>query len=364
MNILVSLVSGQTIPNVQFIKSKNDEIDGYLFLTTQQMEKRGNRVWILDSLGILEEDIDPPLIVDEYSFKDIEEKLNDRVTDENHYIVNLTGGTKIMSLAVRDFFKDMDAEMYYLPGNRTEIKVHPGKNKTVKPLEIDLSLEEYLKAYGFNLDKKSSPCFDFETNSKILAYFLNGHDSDKDKEALEYLRKKRGKKIGDLSHKNSFEVKAFIERLGIKTTETNRLNEEEVKSLSGEWLEDYLFQYIINEFKVPEDVIGLGLVVVKNDVRNEFDVLLMKNDRLYLFECKTSIFINEETQKTFIGETIYKSDSLRNKFGLFTQTVIVTLSDLQGDSMKKHIDRANVSRVKLIDRNGFVEGLKEALIKI
>lgn len=66
MNILVSLVSGQTIPNVQFIKSRINEIEGYLFLSTNQMEKRGNRLWILNSLGIDEEDIAPPLIVEEY----------------------------------------------------------------------------------------------------------------------------------------------------------------------------------------------------------------------------------------------------------------------------------------------------------
>ena len=43
--ILVSLISDQTIPNVQFIKEKI--VDEYLFISSEAMEKKGILNWIL-----------------------------------------------------------------------------------------------------------------------------------------------------------------------------------------------------------------------------------------------------------------------------------------------------------------------------
>ena len=365
MNILISLVSDQTIPNVQFIKSRMDSVDRLLFVSTEKMENSGKRDWILNTVGIEEETREKPIVVNEYSFKDIEEKLAERINDEDHYIVNLTGGTKIMSLAVRDFFKDMDAEMYYLPGNNTEIKVHPGKNKTSHKLTARLSLDEYLNAYGFTVNKRSKPCYDFQTNTRILNYFLWNINDETDYEPLEYLRENRGKKNLSLLDEETIELKAFIDRLGIETKSPGKLDKYEIKSLSGEWLEDYLFQFIVQEFEIPEDSVSLGLEVEKNKKSpNEIDVLLMKNEKLYLFECKTSVFTEKNSRKTLIPSTIYKSDSLRKNFGLFAQTVIVTLSDLSGEDMRKHRERAEVSSVKLVDKADFTQDLRKALINV
>ena len=41
--ILLSLVSDQTIPNIELIKEKQGEIEALLFITTAKMEKNGNR---------------------------------------------------------------------------------------------------------------------------------------------------------------------------------------------------------------------------------------------------------------------------------------------------------------------------------
>jgi hypothetical protein len=60
--------------------------------------------------------------VEPYSYDNIEAELSKVVNDEDHYIINLTGN-KIMSLAVNDFFKDINSEMFYLTGTNEYIKI-------------------------------------------------------------------------------------------------------------------------------------------------------------------------------------------------------------------------------------------------
>jgi len=146
----------------------------------------------------------------------------------------------------------------------------------------------------------------------------------------------------------------FLDRIGFHAEKENKLSKYECRYLSGDWLEEYLFYFIKDRFDIPESAIGLSLIVEKGDATNEFDVLLMKNNRIYLFECKTSIYLDSEESQTFIGETIYKSDSLRNKLGLFAQTTVVTLSDLGKSKLEAHLKRADASKVKLIGRSAFL----------
>lgn len=360
MNILVSIVSDQTIPNIEFIKEKYDDVDQFAFISSKYIEKKGCREWILDTLDIPKEKVLEPIILDPFSFYDIESKLNVFVKDENHYIVNLTGGTKLTTIFVHDYFKNQDAEMYYLTGKGAYIRVHPGRQKAKKELNISLSLKEYLTAHGVQIKKESAPLLSFQENEKLLEFFLNRYNPSIHGEILETLRLEyRGKKVADIAQVNG--LSELLHEIEVKWKTPGKLNKYEVKSLTGEWLEEYLYQFILREYDVDPDVIGLGLQVEKGDAPNELDVLLMKNNKLYLFECKTSIYEDLEQKRHLVNETIYKSDSLRHNFGLFTNTSIVTLSDLSLPRFEKPRDRAKVRQVKLLDINSFKSGLKLAL---
>lgn len=345
-SVLVSLVSDQTIPNVEFIKEKRSETDEYLFLTTNSMEQKGVKEWIMTAAEINEDKAVDFITIDPFSFSDIKQQLEGKINDNDHYIVNLTGGTKVTSLAVFEFFKIVNSEMYYLTGRGKYIKVHPGQQKRVYDLSIDISLKEYLAAYGFSIKNQSKLLHDFSQAKKILSYFKNRTDDTLDNPVLEKLQEKRSKKntlIDDIEG-----LKEFMERIGYTTQNVDKITKYEVRYLTGEWLEEYLYYFLCENFDINESNIGLGMHLLKNNTPNEFDVLLMKNNKLYLFECKTSIYKRDEKSQTFINETIYKSDSLRNKFGLFTQTTLFTLSDTDSESLASNRKRADASRVKLI----------------
>jgi hypothetical protein len=149
--ILVSLVSDQTVQNVQFIKEKSANCNQFLFISTKAME-RGKKTAQIIQAAQLPESKSSALIVEEFSFEQIEEALRQKIDSDNEYMVNVTGGTKIMSLAVFEFFKstNTDCEIYYLTGQGNYIKLYPGKRKSFV-LTNHLTLKEYLVAYGIKI---------------------------------------------------------------------------------------------------------------------------------------------------------------------------------------------------------------------
>ena len=100
--------------------------------------------------------------------------------------------------------------------------------------------------------------------------------------------------------------------------------------------------------------------VNKNYVNNEIDVMFVYKNKLYIVECKTNIFI-DGTKKDILNETIYKSDSIKTRFGLFPNRSIITLTSFKHEinnrkdsksaamSFNAKIARAVVSDITLID---------------
>lgn len=392
--LLVSLVSDQTIPNVQLIKQLKAQVTDYLFVTTKGMEDKGTRKWIESTCGIPEEQRDY-IIVEEFSIKDIEEKLNaydfkpcDKI------IVNLTGGTKTMTLVASDFFKKVANEIYYVTGRENEyVKLFPQRKKSVLGFSEQVTLKEYLSAYGFSIFESSLSGISFEQTCQIYLRFLTLKLDDYFDE-MKYLSLKRsGEKC--VKPEDYYKVSRFVETLSYKPIKNNQLTKKEVKYLTGDWFEEFIGFTIKNELDISDENILIGATLTKetpakvkndtrvllnddplisgNDSKNEMDVMFIYNGIFYSIECKSSIIAYKIIEKNgekierpynILGETIYKSDSLKNRFGLYPKTAIITLTDFvdychSDDNnihhnkireMENYINRANLSNIKLIDK--------------
>jgi len=354
-NILVSLISDQAIPNLEMIKEK--PVDAYLFILTEQMkEKLG---WLKEAAGLKDSSIIQELIVDAFSFEDIDKKLSAIVSDDHHYLVNLTCGTKIMSLAVSDFFKDMDCELFYIPGkNDSYVRIFPGIKKPYISFKTKITLEEYVLAYGFTIRHKSKLLTSPEQTEKVFNYFLNHFNHEKDGEALKILRKKREDRKSFPHFGDDFEVPGFLTRLQFIPENPDHLTKNEIKYLTGEWFEDYVYSLVKNKYQLSDEEIGVGWQLQKgeNNTPNEFDVLYIKDKKLNIIECKTSVMLSGTSfKKNIITETIYKVDSLRNNLGLFAKTNIFTLSDLNESdaSIRSSIDRAKEYKITICGKADF-----------
>jgi hypothetical protein len=398
--LLISLVSDQTLPNVQLIKEMKNEVSEYLFISTEKMEKKGCRRWIIKAASI-EEDKNNLfcILVKEFSFDDISNRLDE--FDFSLYdkiILNLTGGTKVLTLATHDYFKQLGADVYYVTGYENEyIKIFPGRFKQVNHFSSKITIAEYLYAYGFTFEESKKSEIDETFTNKLFNKFVERGFDDFFEELL-FLRSKRKTGIRSLS-KAKTDVSGFLDYLGYNPQEADKLSSYEVRYLTGDWLEEYIGGKIKSELNLNDDEILVGVNLYKelskhqtNNFKelfgegiqlsdsapdNEFDVMFIYNNKFYTIECKTSIInqvvngLNKDgtikfKQSNILGETIYKADYLKNRFGLFAKPVILTLTSIseyvtepenQGDrksrakSINDLINRCNLSNITLIDKN-------------
>ena len=374
MKILISLVSDQTIPNVRFIKEYKENVSDFLFVSTQKMENKGCCDWIVKTTGISNTSV---IIVDEYNPQTIISGLNEINFEQyDNIIVNLTGGTKIMSLTIYEYFREEGADIFYVTGQNDDyIKLFPGKNKNRIKFQTKLSLHEYLMAHGFEIKQTESCGIDYDVLDKWYKKYLNGVFNDH-VDALNVLRSKRGKKF---DYTSSDSVCSFLKAINF-TPPNGMLSKNEVKALTGEWLEEYVGASLMNDLRLSSENLSIGSIITKNGIPNEMDVMFYYNSKFYVIECKTSIInkvkfwkqqvLPDGTVKfdellkneNILGETVYKSDYLKNRFGLFAKPYILTLS--KKEEVSEHqLKRAELSGIKLIDQDMLLsaKSIKELL---
>lgn len=388
--LLVSLLSDQTIPNVQLIKELSQQVSNYFFLSTVGMEGKGVRKWIIAASGIREEDADYRE-ANQFSFSDIRKELDSYDFDiYEKIIVNLTGGTKIMTLVSYEFFQSLGAEILYVTGeNEQYIQLFPRKRNNEKKFVSGVSLKNYLIAYGFSIIRTNMSGYSFEQSQNIFNYFSqNGFEQDLCE--MELIQSNRNKRLKSIKFTDKLAL--YLKKLNFIPQGDRTLSSKETKYLSGEWFEEYVGLRIKKELDLDDDNIFIGVKLLKaipphskNDVTtllgcdlssepdNEMDVMFMYKNVLYTVECKSSILTRaytnnggvREHERNILGDTIYKSDSLKTRLGLWSKSFIITLTDFKQycnvedtstrnnrlNSMTSLINRANLSNIKLIDKS-------------
>lgn len=385
--LLISLISDQTIPNILIINEFRPSVTDFLFISTPDMEIRKTRLWIENTCKIQ----GSFLVVDQFSFSDIEKKISTINYDEyEKIIVNATGGTKVMSLVVVNFYKELGADIYYVTGkNDNYIKIHPIRKSNIFSFKEKITLSDYLTAYGFQIEKSNRSGISFEQTKRLFDNYcnINIHDYI---EPISFILEKRSKKKEVKTDEDFLIIADYLKTIAYDPITENRLSKDEIKYLSGDWFEEYVGYTIQKELGLTDEDLFIGAVIKKEvtkepknkvekllneldlttnfDNTNEMDVMFVYNNEFYSIECKTSIialkYENEKWKEiNILGETIYKSDSLKSRFGLYPKTSILTLTDFnnycietdkkinknKAAAIVELINRANLSNIKLID---------------
>ena len=350
-NLLVTLLSDQTIPNVQFIKEKQNEETVFLFVSTSKMEEKGVGKWIQKVCNISAEKLITK-IVDEFSLSDIETKLNElNYNDYGRVFVNVTGGTKIMSIQVTDFFKAKEnADIYYITGKDCW-HFFPESKRYSAPLKDNIGLTEYVESCGFEMKEGSLSGISFEYTQKFLLSFLE--ISDNERTILKKLRKWRQKKIKSFKINELGGLFDFLCKVEFPTSDDYKtISKSEVEYLTGDWFEEYIYFCMKKENMVSDENLKTGIHLIKctdkKNIENEFDIIFLWKTKFYAIECKTSILSDKGN---IINETIYKSTALQKNLGLFSNFSIFTLSSKDKNDVKKlHFDRAEDLNIKVFCR--------------
>lgn len=335
--ILVSLVSDQTIPNILAIHHfRPDEL---LFVTTEIMEKKHKTASIMETLRQLgldyAENCVQKMEVKEDSILDCHRKIEEWMTgrEDGEFIVNFTCGTKIMSIAVYEFFKDYGSRMIYIPIPKNEyITPFPKKSSSrPEPLPLRLSVPQYLSAYGLkvtNMNKLAEYKREASVRSGIADFIISNYE--RLKPLLGFLGERLRKHRPDKSYEFHIgfdeateEEQGFFSLMNIDYDGNNiskKLTHSEIGFLTGGWLEEYCLNEILKIEGIDDVVIGLKLMN-KQGSDNEFDVMFTKDNSLHVVECK-SLDQNDD-KKT---DALYKIGALQKEFGLRVESLLVTTS--------------------------------------
>ena len=145
------------------------------------------------------------------------------------------------------------------------------------------------------------------------------------------------------SHINNSKIKTEV----IKVIEDSI---EEINYLTGGWFEEYGYNLIREHIQLNNDRIGLNVQISHAGTQNEFDVMFVHENVLYVIECKTAL---KDDGRNLLNDTLYKLSALKKDFGLIVRGYLFTLDknlrDADGRIKNDYQNRAALLGVRLVD---------------
>lgn len=286
---LVCLISDQVMPNLLFIRQFKKVNSHFYFLTTQKMEEKQVTNHLISVLE-LPLDLCHKILIDADDGLLIYSQLKKiSFPTEYRYLLNITGGNKLMSHLVFKFFIDFESTVYYAPIDSNHYQIlHPQLDRVPKDDTIQVSLGDYLKAYGFTINEQ-------------LTYY---EGKPRPQVIMRQLQKQHGQK----------------KRLVIPRKFGDTIDGRTKKYESGEWFELYCYDYFKKCFDLTNNEICSGVKIKRTDSSealpssNEIDVMFVYNHTLYVIECK--VYLNGSIKMDRISPDMYKLASVSSSFGL------------------------------------------------
>lgn len=294
--VLVSILSDHLVPNYLFIKEMRGQYNELLFIGTPYTESKEIATHLENVLEDKAENIKKIIVESDQYQKGLQSLENTSLPTDVQYIVNLTGGTKIMSLIVYDFFRKLNSSFYYIPiGKNTYCNI---EEENMHALQYRISLREYFTLYGLHYECGNALLKDAETTFQFF---------EKQKKRKFYLSDEI---------KNSQKAEAATDK----------------KYYAGEWFEEYTYLRIKKELNLREQDIAMSLKIYREDSQNndnEIDVAFMYENALYIIECKVSMNGYGKEKWQTIEDYLYKLAAISKDFGLIVRPYIFTLHKME-----------------------------------
>lgn len=329
--ILVTVVSDQTIPNVLFIKEKYTDASTFLFITTVEMEQKGKTDATIKACQLNIDKTQRILVNGTKPAEVIKELRNwiDLQHAEQKFLVNLTGGTKMMTLAIHSLFSNFSSDFYYLPiGKNTIVQVLEHFEEKETPISYRLGLYEYLKANNLQYSVKEGMIFTASQCNEIFNAWA----------------------------KSDFQSRDFP----LKLAESFTGFDMQVENAPGEWFEEYVYFMVRGKYTLNQNRISSSVMIFTDDNSphhdNEFDLMWVHENEIYVAECKVTLG-NKPRQK--LDTVMYKLGAINKSFGLKTHSLIYTMANLRtptGNFSANLLRRLRILNINsLADKTTFIK---------
>lgn len=289
------------------------------------------------------------------------------------WIVNLSGGTKPMSIAAYEFFKALGARLVYInvprPNQLLGLDGRPTEICDYRP-----SVNEFLAGYGFEPRKKPDDIADAEGRAQKtwfcahqiarvcpLQALLNFGDLQdaENKKRWDQARKKGLAVIPELFVPLPPDLRnAIRDCFGLEPDGDalrGHLDKHGVEFLTGGWLEVFLWGLLekhADSLGIWDVRLGLQPGKIDIDTSSDFDVAFMHQYRLAIVECKSG------SQEHDPGaDVLHKLEAVVRQFrALLVNSYLATTSpnvlDKEGKLRPAVRNRAAIYGSRVVDRHG------------
>lgn len=347
-NLIVCILGYRMVPNIQFIKEKRALSTQFLFISNPEMEEDGIRDYIKKAFDIDRNEL-PPVIVDRYSAKELEDELMKRDFDKfNKIFVNASEGSPVMLSVTTEFFKDFAADIFFIPDTIDYmIQVFPKRKRGRVKIKNKIGLKEYVTSHGMEMRGGGLSGVPMSYILKYMKLYLayEGPHWRLLTNLRNYRYRRLKQKISAFAG-----LDEFLKEIGFPLSDRNGdyISGEEICFLTGDWFEEFVYHRVKDEFGISEENIKTGVTLTKEGTMNEFDVMFFYNGMIYTIECKTSI---KNRESNIMTDTIYKVKALQNNLGYYSDSNIFTLSSReQGDVRREHIERGQIFNIDVYCR--------------
>lgn len=349
-DIHVCLVSAQAAPNLLPVLDYKFKPKEILLLVSKPMKQRAE--YLENTFKKLNIKVTTQNITDEFNFGLMEEeifKFAEQYEDEN-IALNVTGGTKLMSIAAENAFTALGKPIFYMDTENSNqilfISKAPETQEWLPNLSIETKTEIdiYLSAYGSKVLNKTDPT-DCQKYLTAIIPFIQQYDNYTTSIPLLNMHASLSQSNGYKSEYTKENPRTYamdmlfkeLDYQGLVDYDGNTINfrNKEIKTfLNGGWLEDYTY-FQLKEISAIEDL-GCSVDVANPKYRtdkgdyaaenkgnkNEFDIVFMAKNKLHIIECKTQLMDKNGGVKA--EDILYKLETLKDYGGLMTKKCLVS----------------------------------------
>ena len=259
----------------------------------------------------------------EDSAEDIKRVAKEQFTDAGDLWLNATDGYPAITILLSDLVRKERGKILSYDHFDNDLHIIDADgHMTTEKLAGKMDVESYLTLLDYSIVRKTTPKQLASRKTHIMELYKKESLFKKVRRALV---EECHNRPNDFDLSMSGDMLRTLEHLGIVDGKYNLIPSQE-KAIQGDLYEEYTFW--LCEALHPDDIL-MGVIIDFDDeksepmnqyrVTNEFDILMMHNNRIYTVECKFS-------QQLDGLEFVYKYDAIIDYFGKASKAIIANIS--------------------------------------
>ncbi len=274
--------------------------------------------------------------------------IKDSDGNENSIVLNMTGGSKLLSIVCSELFVEHKLPIFYVNKETDILHFLPLKDDKSYQFHLEdrLKIHDYLLAYGIKSINHNPEIETSVAHQKICDQLIQNIDEyKKPLGKFNYYAAQTNKSFQVTIKHSDFKDLKFISLVNLFsnlhiiefTGKTLNFKNEKVRFFcNGGWLEEFVYhqlQALKKQLLIQDICMGLEIELPCGS-RNELDIALMANNRFYLIECKTKKYSGQSTG----NNTLYKLDTLKNYGSTKSKAMLISYHTLTSSNRRRADD--------------------------